>query len=79
MADFEEIIVQCIDDIWNHLDCDSSTSLDKDEVMNIVCALDASNEDIYDEFEHAFTKFGKDDCSTMTKSELINFIKFMQG
>ena len=79
MTDFEIIIEQCIDDIWRHLDCESSTSLDKDTVKNIVCTMDASNEYISDDFEHAFTKFGKNEASTVTKSELIHFIKFMHG
>ena len=79
MTDFEGILVQCVDDIWSHFNCKSSTSLGKNDVRNIVCAMDASNEYIRDDFEKAFTDFGKDACSTMTKSELINFIKFMQG
>ena len=79
MTDFEEIIVQCVNDIYSHLNCKNSSSLDKYTVGKIVCAMDASNEYICDDFERAFADFGKDARSTMTKSELINFIKFMQG
>ena len=67
MADFDHIITQCIDDIWKHLNCDSSTSLDKDTVKKIICTMDANNEYISDDFERAFTEFGKNDRSTMTK------------
>ena len=41
--------------------------------------MDPHNKYISDEFEHAFTKFGKNEYSAITKSELINFIKFMHG
>ena len=79
MTDLNEIIRNCIDDIWKHLNCSDSDAIDKLQIKKVVCTMLSTNEHISDDFESEFTKFGKTDSSKMDKQELNNFIKFMHG
>ena len=71
MADFEEIIHQSVDDVWRHMNCANSSSLEKEQVKNFVCTMNAHNEHIDADFEHAFAQFGKGDSDAMTRDELV--------
>ena len=59
MTDFEGIILECVDDIWRYMNCDSASSLNKYQVKNVLCTMSAHNEHISDDFDHAYEKFGK--------------------
>ena len=52
MTDFDEIIQKCIDDVWKHLNIDSSQGITKAQAKDVVCTMLAHNPDIGDDFEH---------------------------
>ena len=77
MVDIDEIISCCVDDVWTFMNASSSSGLSKHEIKYVICKINSHNNYIYDDFEHVYTKFGKKDTDTMTKDELVEFIKFM--
>ena len=79
MTDFETIIKECVDDVWSYLDYDSSSSLNRCQVKKVVCTMNANNQKISNQFDNAYTKFGKLESDTMAKQELIDFVKFIHG
>ena len=79
MADLDNIIVNAVEDIWKIANCENDDSLYKEKVKTFVCSVNSHNECIADDFEKAFSLFGKRDTDTMGKQELIEFIKFISS
>ena len=83
MADLDEVIANCVDDIWAIYDVDNSGYLDKDETRNFVKKtlhdMSDSGEFSEEDFDACFKEFDKDGSGTIEKDEMAEFIKNVAG
>ena len=83
MADLDEVIRNCVDDIWAQYDVDNSGFLDKDETRNFVKKtlhdMSDSGEFSEEDFDACFKEFDKDGSGTIEKDEMAEFIKNVAG
>ena len=81
MTDLDQIIEQCVKDVWGKFDTDNSGVLDINESRNFVnlllgkAALAFSDED----FEVIFKEFDGDGNGVIDKSEMAEFLKRALG
>ena len=96
--EIDEIIMSCIDEIWNQYDDDQSGYLDKEECFNFIINSfkGAANKEaeekeenesdrsdnklenqihLQEQFEYFFSKVDKDGGGTISKDEMLYFIK----
>ena len=83
MADIDQVIRKCVDDIWAEYDKDGSGALDKDEtkkfVQNTLHEMSDNGEFSEADFEACFKEFDKDGSGTIEKDEMAIFIKKVAG
>ena len=83
MADLDEVIKNCVDDIWAIYDCDNSGYLDYDETRSFVKKTleEFTNSDEFceEDFKQCFKEFDKDGSGTIEKDEMAEFIKNVAG
>ena len=86
MANVDDVIRRCVDDIWDEYDADKSNALDMAETKAFVkqtlreFAGEAAIENFSDEeFEFTFKLFDRDDNGTIDKSEMVVFIRKVAG
>ena len=81
MTDIDQIIEQCVEDIWHKYDKDGSGELDKEEARafaeKILGPAAASFSD--DDFENIFLEFDGDGSGKIDKKEMASFIKRVTG
>ena len=81
MANVNDVIEKCVDDIWGEYDVDNSGALDKCECKSFVLTTIKEfnplfNDEAFsdDDFETTFRTFDADGNGTISKSEMVNFI-----
>ena len=83
MANLDEVVKNCVDDIWSLYDVDGNGTLDKDEtrmfVKQTLKEMDDSVEFLEDDFDQCFKEFDKDGSGTIEKDEMAEFIKQVAG
>ena len=83
MADIDQVIKKCVDDIWAEYDKDNSGALDKAEtkqfVQNTLHEMSDNGEFSETDFEACFKEFDKDGSGTIEKEEMALFIKKVAG
>ena len=82
MADFEIMITEHVNNLWEEYDVDCSGSLSKAETQRLYqAACDANDEIEFNEpaFEEAFVEFDKDGSGSVSKAEMIAFMKKVAG
>ena len=82
-SEIDEVIDNCIDDIWSTYDKDNSGYLDKAEtrlfIKNTMCEMGESGEFSEVDFEKCFKEFDKDGSGTISKDEMKIFIRKVAG
>ena len=83
MADIDEVINKCVDDIWKEYGKKGSESLSKDDtrkfVMNTLSDMADAESFTEADFEACFKEFDLDGSGTIEKEEMVTFIKKMSG
>lgn len=83
MADIDNVIRKCVDDIWNDYCKNKSNSLTREETKNFVkSTLVDMGDDLgfsEEDFEACFEEFDLDKSGTIEKEEMVMFIKKMAG
>ena len=85
MANLDEVINNCVDDIWAQYDVDNSGFLDKEEtrqfVRNTIKEMGEAGESEFsnEDFEQCFKEFDDDGSGTIEKDEMAKFIKKVAG
>ena len=84
--EIDDILVQCIDRLWNKYDDDNSGYLDKSETKvfireSLYGETGEMDEDILTEkqFNACFEIFDSDGSGTVSKAEMLYFIKIITG
>ena len=74
MADIDQVIKKCVDDIWAEYDKDNSGALDRAEtkqfVQNTLHEMSDNGEFSETDFEACFKEFDKDGSGTIEKEEM---------
>ena len=76
--EINQIIAQAVNDIWDQYDTDKSGALDKAETRKFVSAtLTETGQGSFteDEFNDCFASFDKNGDGSISKDEMVEFIK----
>ena len=83
MADIDDVINKCVDDIWKDYGKKGSDSLNKDETRKFVMETLSTMKDdeafTEADFEACFKEFDLDNSGTIEKKEMVTFIKKVSG
>ena len=83
MANLDEVIKNCVEDIWSLYDVDGNGTLDKDEtrqfVKNTLKEMDPTILFDDEDFDQCFKEFDQDGSGTIEKDEMAGFIKNVAG
>ena len=86
MADVNQVIKRCVDDIWDEYDTDKNETLDKEEcrafVINTIkefTGQECLDDYPMDTFDSSFAQFDIDNNGTIDKSEMVRFIRKVAG
>ena len=82
MADYDAMLTDHVNNLWDDYDIDGSGSLSKAETQRLYqAACDANDEIEFSEeaFEAAFVEFDKDGSGSVSKAEMIAFMKKLAG
>ena len=81
----DQVISFCVCEIWGRYDTAGRNVLDKAAAKRFVCdslaTLCSDGTVCFDEaeFERCFHEFDRDDCGTIEKSEMVEFVKQVAG
>ena len=81
MTDLDEIIQQCVTDIWSKFDKDNNEILDKIECKRFVSSILGHNAGSLsaEEFSTLFDEFDRDGNGVIEKKEMSQFLKKALG
>ena len=83
MADLDQVIGNCVDDIFAIYDVDNSGSLDKEEtkkfIIKTLAEVTSADDFSEEDFDLCFWEFDKDGSGTIEKDEMAEFIKNVAG
>ena len=81
MTDLDEIIQQCVTDVWSKFDKDNNEILDKIECRRFVISILGHNENSLseEEFTTIFNEFDKNGNGVIEKGEMFQFLKKALG
>ena len=86
MADVDQVIRRCVDDIWDQYDTDKNDTLDKVECRAFVentikefTGKDTLEDYPMDNFDEAFQMIDKDESGTIARGEMVRFIRKVAG
>ena len=86
MADVDQVIESCVNDIWAEYDVDNSGALDKNECKVFVLTTiqefsgsEATDDYTLENFEETFKEFDIDGNGTIEKGEMVKFIRRVAG
>ena len=86
MANVDQVIQRCVDDIWDEYDKDKNNTLDKEECRNFVIntikeftGQECMDDYPMDTFDESFVLFDVDNSGTIDKSEMVRFIRKVAG
>ena len=85
MANIDQVIQGCIDDIWHEYDQDGSGTLEKEEckafVLNTIQEFTGQSVEnlSLEEFDKTFAEFDHDENGKIDKHEMLHFIRRVAG